>query len=450
MRCAFVILCVLVAGLNSARAQIDCVGPMPGPCSLLHQAKAIFVGTVIEVNETSLQKRFRVTEAFKGVKSGYVEVIDVPGGTRHFKLGEPYLVFATSCYWAGAPKGCLATIVCSHSRNLKYAEALVGQLRAEKNGARVAAVYGTLRHRLGSGEETVTGDYWRPMPHVVVRLRADKKSYETRTDESGVYAFHRIPPGKYQISADLQPNMELGEQAGNGPVPSIELPRRSCFENDLYALPTGRITGRIIGPDGKQLRSANAELYTLSQYREGRPGLQVFQGEGRPLQKWKPFQFFHLPAGDYVLVFNSADKQYPDAPFPRTFYPHASDVESAEVIHLAEGQQILNADIQVSNPFPTREITLRLAWNGRRPKDYYSPQVFAAASKGMDPYPFQEGQDTYSLHVLLNAQYAIRAEAFCQMGTTGKTETSAITIDASDQLVSEATLTFDKGECVRK
>jgi hypothetical protein len=117
---------------------------------------------------------------------------------------------------------------------------------------------------------------------------------------------------------------------------------------------------------------------------------------------------------------------------------------------LAEGQQILNADIHVSNPLPTRQITLRLAWNGRRPQDFYPPAVIVEASKGMKPFPFENGRDNYTLNLLLSARYTIHAEAFCQIGTTGKAETGAVTIDGSNLSVSEVTLKFDMGECIRK
>jgi hypothetical protein len=423
---------------------------MPGPCSLLKYYKAVFVGTVTEVKEEAVRCRFRVTEAFEGVKGDYVDLDEFPSGTIHFKLGEQYLVFAVPCVWERAGSRCLTSMPCSGTRPLEYAVAILEQLRAEKSGRRVAAVYGTLERTLEENEGIWEEGYRRPLPNILVRLQSDKKSFETRTDEYGAYAFDRLPPGKYQVSADLLPNLALGEQIGNLPVPPFELPLRSCFENNLYALPTGRITGRVIGPDGKPLRLAFVDLCRASRYKEGKPGLHSLQGKGRPLAEWKPFEFYHLPADDYVLLFNSANKEEPDAPFQRTFYPNASDLESSQLIHLAEGQQILNADIHVSNPLPTRHITLRLAWDGRTPQHFYPPQVIVKASKGMEPYPFKNGQDTYTLNLLLSARYTIHAEAFCRMGTTGKAETSAVTIDSGDLSVSEVTLTFDKGECIRK
>src|SRR2546429_5853696 len=47
-----------------------------------------------------------------------------------------------------------------------------------------------------------------------------------------------------------------------------------------------------------------------------------------------------LPICDYILVFNSSNRIDPEAPFPRTFYPGASDLKQAGRIHLEEGQHI--------------------------------------------------------------------------------------------------------------
>src|ERR1017187_9232035 len=55
---------------------------------------------------------------------------------------------------------------------------------------------------------------------------------------------------------------------------------------------------------------------------------------------WRPFHFSHLPAGDYLLVFNAANWEDPYAPFRMTFYPNASSREGAQPIHLSDGQQV--------------------------------------------------------------------------------------------------------------
>jgi hypothetical protein len=419
------------------------------PCSLLHQAEAIFVGTVTEVNEQSLMRRFRVTESFRGVTGDYVDMAEFPTGQLRFKLGQQYLVFAAPWPWEGPIKGCLTPLLCSPTLQLEYAGAIVEQLRAEKSGRRVAAVYGTLESTLAGGLGMWEEAPQHLLPNILVRLQSGGKSFEARTDEYGVYAFDRLPPGKYQVSADLPPNMVLGELIGDDPAPPFELPRRSCFENDLYALPAGRVSGKVVGPDGNPLHFAAVELYRASRYKEGKRGIFKVQGKQRILDEWKPFEFLHLPADDYVLVFNPSNEEDPNAPFPMTFYPHATDLESAQLIHLSEGQQVLNADIRVSSLLPTRQITVRFDWGGRAPQDFYPPHAIAKASRGAQPRLVENGRDGYALTLLLGARYTIHGEAYCKGGKTiGKVETDDVTIDGNSPSVSEVTLKFDRGECV--
>ena len=195
---------------------------------------------------------------------------------------------------------------------------------------------------------------------------------------------------------------------------------------------------------------AVASLYLASRYKEGKPSAYSLQGKGSPLTEWKPFEFYHLPGNDYVLVFNPKNEENSDAPFPTTFYPNSTDLKGSQMIHLADGQDLLNADIQVSNPLPTRQVIIRLVWNGRRPEDFYPPQVIVNAERGTNPLPEETSRHVYTLNLLLGARYTIRAEAFCQMGKKGKVETWSISIDGSDLSISEVTLKFATGECEHK
>jgi hypothetical protein len=439
VRRAVVILGALAAGLTSARAQ-DCAGPIPGRCSLLDYDSAIFVGTLVENTG-----RFRVSEAFKGVKGSYVDVVEMYG--RHFELGQQYLVFADLQRY-DANSRFLKRSPCSPTLPLKYAAAVLEQLRAEKSGRRVAPVYGMLTRKLAEDGGIADEDYVQPLPNVLVRLQSKGKPFETRTDAYGAFAFNRLPPGAYQVSADLPPNFVLGDLLGYGddPAPPLELPRRTCFDNDFYAYPTARIAGKVLGPDRRPLAFAGVSLYRASRYKQGARGLSNWRGA----KGGKTFEFTHLPAGDYVLVFNPEDKEDPNQPFPVTFYPQATNLESSRPIHLSDGQQILDADIRVSNPLPTRKVTIRLDWDGRMPQDYYRAQVIAKASRGAEPFPIEDGQDTYTLNLLLGARYTIHVEALCKFGTTGKAETPEVPIDGGNVSLSDVTLKFDTGACTPK
>jgi hypothetical protein len=158
-----------------------------------------------------------------------------------------------------------------------------------------------------------------------------------------------------------------------------------------------------------------------------------------------------MPPGDYVLVFNRRDQADPDAPFPRTFYPNALDRGSAQIIHLEDGQQIMNADIHLRKvSMPTRKVTIHLLWDGGKPQDYYAPNVIVEAGEGVRPYPYKISDGAYSLSLLLNTKYTLRAEAYCQMETTGKAESDTATVDGGDAVVSDVTLTLHGGECISK
>ncbi|MDR3674669.1 MAG: carboxypeptidase-like regulatory domain-containing protein [Acidobacteriota bacterium] len=338
------VLGLFVTSLTSAWAN-ECVElDLP---SQIKYSKAIFIGTVVGTDQGELMTKFHVTEAFKGVKGDYVDVGPVLGFQIHFANGEQYLVFAGGCSWVDAEKGCLAAGICSGTHLLECAQATLEQLRAERSGRALAPVYGTLMRTSEGFAAIWEKDFERPLPHVLVRIKSDKQSFETRTDGYGSYFFHHVPPGKYEVSAELPPNLELGATIGTGAPPPFELDRGSCARINLYALPTGRISGKVIGPDGKPLNTAGVELYRANRYNERQPGLIGFQGKATPTEDWKPFEFNHLPAGDYVLVFNRQNTEEPYAPFPRTFSPDAPDRESAVVIHLAEGQQISDTDIHI-------------------------------------------------------------------------------------------------------
>jgi hypothetical protein len=445
-RFVFIVVSLTVGFFPVSLLAVDCSGPVPGPCALCKRFKAVFVGTALKIENGAY--RFRVEERFKGAKDSNADVYLFPGAA-HLEIGKQYLVTATPCPWEGAARGCLITPPCSGSLPVEYAQATIEQLRAEKNGKRAASVYGMLWRTEVPWSGILDEGYRRPLAHIVVHAKSGKKSFEAVTDERGAYAFKRLPAGSYQVSADLPPHLALTAIYQRGPV-SFDLPRRSCYDYDLYASPTGRISGRLIGPDGKQLRTASVYLCTLGQYTRGYQGAFGYQGENLPGSEWRPFKFDHLSPGDYVLVFNPQDRVDPDAPFPATFYPHAANLEKAQILHLADGQQIMDADIRLANPLPTRQITVRIAWNGRKPQEYYGPQVIVEPSRGMPPYAFEAGENTYTLNLLLNAQYKIYAQALCHLGTTGKAKTNVETVKGSDPAVSEVTLTFDKGACTPK
>jgi hypothetical protein len=302
---------------------------MPGPRTLLKTSEAVFVGTVTSEDADSV--RFRVTEALKGATSGDFRLDRIPSmGIMSFEAGEQYLVFASSIKLEDG-KHYFAPQCSGQTSQLKYAQALLEQARAEKRGKSVASVYGMLLRTMDPLVGIWDESYVLPLPRVVVRLQSRKGSFQTTTDEHGAYAFDRLPPGTYQVSADLPPDLALAQQILGDPMPPFKLPPHSSFDYELTALPTGDIRGEVVGPDGSPLRLTSVELYRADLFSLDHNGAFASQTDG------KPYEFKHLPPGDYVLVFNRRNDASPDDPFPRTFYPDAADLQSATLIHLSNG-----------------------------------------------------------------------------------------------------------------
>jgi len=330
---------------------------------------------------------------------------------------------------------------------LRYARALLEQVRAERTGKRDASVYGMLWRTLEPG--LWREDFERPLPNVVVKLQSKGKSFKTTTDEHGVYAFEHLPKGTYQTSAELPPNLQVGQTILMGPVPPFELPRGMCYENDIDALPTGRIAGTVIGPDGKPVHVASVGLYRADQHREGEPQMQGYQGPHGPHdEEWKSFEFDRLAAGDYILVFNYSDQVERDTPFHRTFYPRSSKVQDAQTIHLSDGQQITNADIHVGNAAAVREITVRIAWSGREPTAWV-PVSIVAQGPGTQTWLAKPQRDpfTYTLALWQGVRYSIQATTPCRTAGSREAKTNTVAADGGDSSISEIILTFDKEWC---
>ncbi len=306
----------------------DC-GDGPVPARSLLFEDVIFTGTVKEhVNSFA---RFRVTEAFKGAGAGaYINVLALE---HRFSDGGRYLVFANRC--PDGTKGCLVSEGCASSYPLEYAQAVLEQLRAEKNGRRVASVYGMLWRSASIAED----GYVRLLARIGVKVRSGSKTFETKTDALGAYAFQDLPEGTYRISVDAPPNLELGQALWDYPIRPFTLTPQESYERNLSVLPKGRIMGTVLQPDGKPLESGIVSLYVAGEYKAGlRSGLKAYS---------VPFQFDHVAPGDYIAVYGGGL-------YRETFHPSGHDVQQAGVIHLGDGQQITGADIQLGNASPPR------------------------------------------------------------------------------------------------
>jgi hypothetical protein len=458
----FVVFALFFLFVPAGVSACACSKAPPGMCPGLQKDDVAFLGTVTAIQNLPVdtnapatpavtQYHFRINERFAGDDTAEIDVFS--GGDDgdcafRFKNGEQYIVFPNR-----AEDGRLFATICSGTRLAAEGRALLPQLRAMRNGNRVASVFGVLR-RSNPPMLEPPDDPDDPLPNIKLKLRSKDDRFATSTDGNGVYTFYDVHAGQYQFTANLPVRMELTQKTLNGPLPTFKIPSGACYEYNVDALPTGRIHGSVRGPDGKPLPNASVELYRAGAYEDSRPGLWGFQGPKGD------FEFDHVGPGDYILVFNRMNRKDPNSPFPRSFYPNAPDLSSATPFSLKDGQQLLKADIRLKKEdgYPARQIRVKLKWkDGRPPGEVY---VTAKAVDGENPAARKLDEGLYGFTLLESVKYSISAwedldpahhntrrggDSACEQ--PARMDAPAIVVDGSDGETKEITLTLRAPEC---
>ena len=145
-------------------------------------------------------------EIFRGAGKEVKELVVYTGHgggdcSEPFLVGVSYLVYARTIDGRLKAGGMPAAI----------AGGTLRELRAIVKGERVDDLFGTIGigSEYGRMEDRIKS---KPLGNVVVRAVGHHGArFSATTDEYGAYAFAKLPPGKYQIEADLPSGLLLGE-----------------------------------------------------------------------------------------------------------------------------------------------------------------------------------------------------------------------------------------------
>jgi len=470
---------LLISAVSIATPGCTCSDVPPGKCAGLQADDVVFLGTVTAVEDIAYaapkaadasdqagegaakqeapvdivaarltRYHFRVDERFAPA-AAFAEEIDVFSGGEdgdcgyRFKQGERYVVFTHQ----GTENRPFATI-CSGTRLASDAKDLIPQLRAMRDGRRVASVFGVLR-RSDPPFLAPPDDPDEPLPNISLRLRSRDDRFETSSNGDGVYTFYDVHEGEYNFTARLPVKMQLTHRSQTGGLAQFRIPNGACYEFDVNALPTGHIRGSVLAPDGKPLPIASVELYRAGTYSDTRPGLWGFQGaEGM-------FDLDHVGPGEYVLVFNRTNRTDPNSPFPRAFYPGVGDVSDAETIRLKDGQQLTGLKMTVKDGYPTHLLRVQVKWQGARPPG--SVTVMAKADNGENPSAEKIGDGLYQFTLLESANYSVSAWAdvtprraagrSVDCPLPARIEAEPVSVAGADKDTKAVTLTLAGPEC---
>ena len=484
----FLPVALLVFFIPSSLWACTCSKEPPGKCPGLQSDDVVFLGTVTDIaavaptsaanppaspdsnsaadattedasaaanaeaatqgNTPITRYHFHIDERFAGPDSPDIDVFS--GGDDgdcgyNFKKGDQYIVYTQQ-----ETEGRLFATICNGTRRAADGRGLLPQLRAMRNHDRVASVFGLL-HRADPPLLAPSDDPEDPLPKIKLKLRSKDDRFATSTGPDGVYSFYDVHAGEYQYTADLPARFEFTQKTLKGGLPRFKIPNGACFEYNVSALPTGKIRGGVLGPDGKPLQLASVELYRADRYDEFKPGLWSFQGENGK------FEFDHIGPGEYILVFNRMNRQDPNSPFPRSFYPGVADQSDTKIIRMKDGQQLLNVNIKLRDGFPTRKVKVQLKWKDGRPAGEVT--VKAQAEQGGNPAARRLGEGLYEFTLLESARYTFSAwedldpqHASQRHGDTSCTipariDSDAVTVDGADEDAKTITLTFATPSC---
>ncbi len=452
-----------------------CSKAPPGICPGLQSDDVVFTGTVTAIENVSpaaaseanttdsesaapavpasdatpiIRYHFKIDEKFAGPDTAEIDVFS--GGDDgdcgyHFRKGDQYIVFTQQ-----ETEGRLFATICSGTRPVADGRALIPQLRAMRNHQQIASVFGVLR-RADPPLLAPADDPDDPLPHIKLKLRSKYDRFATSTGPNGVYSFYDVHSGEYHFSASLPARMELSERTLPGALPPFKIPNGACYEYNVDALPLGKIRGAVLGADGKPLKIASVELYRAEKFKDTEPGLWGFQGSKGD------FEFDHIGPGDYILVFNRLNRLDPNSPYPRAFYPGVANQSETSVITLKDGEQLLKADIQVADGYPTRKIRVQLKWKDGRPPGEIT--IMAKADQGENPAAQRIAEGVYDFTLLQSTHYTISAwedldpQHFSQRrgkescSIPARIDAEPVTIDGADAETNDITVTFPSIAC---
>jgi hypothetical protein len=287
----------------------------------------LFVGTVVQILEPtsepetqpdgSVEVHFggdrrvtlRMDERFVGDVGTEVTVTTGSGGGDcgyGFEVGKSYLVSAGN--WEGR----LYTGICSITAPVHEAYARIQQLRALRDGARVASLTGVLiHHEWDPFSYKTLVDV--PLAHTPVRVRTPAGELSMNTDEDGGFSLYGLPAGRYSLAADLPQGLTAATRNGN----EFNLELGACATRLLIAGPSGGVRGRIIDGKGKPLsgvvvqldragvpQTAQASHADAAELREFHTALTAW------IEEDGTYEFNRLPDGDYKLQIVKSDEAF--------------------------------------------------------------------------------------------------------------------------------------------
>lgn len=403
-------------------------------CAAYWRADAVFVGQVLDI--TLVEQRsanqdphatlhFIVEQPFRGVVGQRVDVQTLHGTScdMHFEKGKRYLIYAARAgdiLFAGP---------CAGTTSLEHATEDLDYIRSVTQQEAKESILGRL----------VTTRY-DPLPGLKVTVQGSDRTFEAKTDEKGNFAVQLPAPGEYVVRAFIPYPAAImaytdDKQAQTTATDAlttfeykVQVAKNQCqytqidtFKIDLHA--TAEISGKVLTASGRSVSPGYVYLVNAED-----PDSRDFQ----KLESDGSFKFEGIGVGEYYLVLNP-DNEAPNeyaAPYPRTYYPNASEARAATKIVVTEGAKLENLLLRVGRRWKERVVAGTVVWHDGR-----SPQNAHMSLYDGDRYVRRievDEKGRFNFKIYGDFNYAIHAEVWGDV--RGKSERMLITKEKSTGL----------------
>ncbi len=337
----------------------DCAGTLV-PCQAYGEASAVFVGTVINSRIITIKQsdyeaqrrvvRFSIDTPFRGVEDAEVEVSTGLGGGDcgfGFVQTQQYLVYAYEY------EGKLSTSICTRTRSISKAEDDLSYIRGLARAKPGVVIRGEVvryrRNEQGNLDNL-------PLTGITVTIEGQTRK-TTETDAKGQYVVEGLPAGDYVVKVSLPEGLSTRGE----PEQKVNVADRGCAVVGFWLEPDGRLSGRVLNPQGLPVNKAEVFLIEFDKERyRGHWAAAYSDEEGR-------YAFKRIPPGRYVLSIRFDGMTSQNRPFPMIYYPGVSDRAQAKVITVGEGQKIADYNLEMP-PLPLEhEVAGSVVWSNGKP-----------------------------------------------------------------------------------
>ena len=426
MKLSLTLLIFIYLLINSSSVfACSCIGH-PTACAAYHGARAVFIGTVQNVQNQKITAkdgneyiggqvaRVQVEKAFKGMKE--TEVIFRSWGSSCdvvYREGDRWLFYAyysekTNSWEIGD---------CGRSKLIESAAEDLLYLQGLPASAERTRISGTLAHYENDPVKGFTRV--RNIIGAKVRLIGAQKTYEVFTDKNGVYEIYDVPAGKYVVDPEVPHGLKLRFPIYHGKGDRTNLTtlrlvveEKSCGSVDFVFSANTMIHGKLFGADGLAMRNVCLSLMPKDQPTRSNWIFDCTDEQGN-------YELNEIPPGEYLIVVNADGKISSNEPFSTTYYPGVFDKKKATVLAITDGANLEDYDIHIPSQETRRLIQGVLLFSDGRPvaKEFVEFRA-DAVKEGYDGevHTSTDDQGRFSLSVLEGLKGSLRGFMYTYVG----------------------------------